>query len=345
MNSLHPATTSLISPQEPAGEAAASMLAAAFSRYGSFEQVRVQSVTRAPVGADEVQVRVRAAALHAGDCFLVRGSPFPMRLATGLLRPRKGIPGFDLAGEVEAVGSNVTQFRPGDLVFGASMGTCAQWVNVAAKSLAPMPQGLSFTQAAALPTSGLAALHALRDVARVQPGQRVLINGAAGGVGTFAVQIAKHFGAHVTGVCSGANVALVRQLGADEIIDYTCDDFTRSGQSYDVIFDNVENRSLTEVRRALTPTGTLVLNSGTGATGLALLVRLLKPLMLSPFTRQQLRRYLSTPRTPDLQILKDMVEAGNVQPVVSRTYALTGTADALRHIASGHAQGKLVVEL
>ena len=218
-----------------------------------------------------------------------------MRLESGLLRPKNGVPGYDFAGRVEAVGPGVTMFQPGDEVFGATKGTCAEYVRVAEDKLALKPANLSYEQAAALPTSALAALHGLRDAGKLQPGQKVLINGASGGVGSFAVQIAKAFGAEVTGVTSTNNVEMVRSLGADHVIDYTREDFTKGGPRYDLIFDNVENRSLRDCRRALTPSGTLVLNSGTGARGLAMLVRLLRPLVLSPFLQQNLRRYLSHP--------------------------------------------------
>jgi NADPH:quinone reductase-like Zn-dependent oxidoreductase len=194
-----------------------------------------------------------------------------------------------------------------------------------------------------VPTSALAALHALRDAAKVQPGQKVLINGASGGVGTFAVQIAKSFGAEVTGVCSTANVNMVRSIGADRVIDYTQEDFTLGGQRYDLIFDNVENRSLSDCRRALTPVGTLLLNSGTGAEGFELMVRLVKPLVLSPFVRQTLRRYLSKPNHRDLVVLKELVESGKLTPVIDKTYPLQETAAALRHIEHGHARGKVVI--
>ncbi|MCB1097528.1 MAG: NAD(P)-dependent alcohol dehydrogenase, partial [Verrucomicrobiae bacterium] len=216
------------------------MKAIAYDHYGSFEVLKIRHIDKPKVKADEVLVRVRAAGLHIGDCFSVRGAPLVMRIATGLLKPKHGVPGFDLAGEVEAVGENVTQFQPGDEVFGASNGTCAEYVCAASDKLALKPECLSFEQAAAMPTSALAALHALRDVAKVQPGQKVLINGASGGVGTFAVQIAKSFGAEVTGVCSTTNVDMVRSLGADDVIDYTQEDFTQAGPMYDLIFDNVE---------------------------------------------------------------------------------------------------------
>jgi NADPH:quinone reductase-like Zn-dependent oxidoreductase len=319
------------------------MKAIVHDSYGSLDSLSVREIPRPAVKDDEVLVRVHAAGLHVGDCLAVRGSPFIVRLATGLLKPRRGIPGFDVAGEVELVGSRVTRFRPGDQVFGACEGSCAEYVSAGEDKLAVKPASWTPAEAAALPTSGLAALHALRDVGRVQPGHGVLINGASGGVGTLAVQIARTFEAEVTGVCSTRNVGLVRSLGADHVIDYTREDFTRGGRRYDVIFDNVENRSLSECRRALAPTGTLILNSGTGAHGLRMLVRLVKPLVVSPFVRQRLRRYLSTPNHADLEVLKGLVESGKLRVVVARTYPLHETAAALSEIEGGHVHGKLVV--
>ncbi len=268
-----------------------------------------------------------------------------MRLATGLLKPKHGIPGYDVAGRVEAAGNNVKRFRPGDEVFGATTGTCAEYVRAGEDELVHKPENLTPEEAAAIPTSALAALHALRDVGKVRPGQKVLINGASGGVGTFAVQIARSFGAEVTGVCSRGNVDMVRSIGADHVIDYTREDFTRGGQRYDLVFDNVENRTLSDCRRALTSDGTLILNSGSGAQGFELLVRLVKPLMLSPFVRQNLRRYLSIPNHEDLVVLKELVESGKLAPVIDRTYPLRETAAALGYIEQGHARGKVVISV
>jgi NADPH:quinone reductase-like Zn-dependent oxidoreductase len=205
------------------------------------------------------------------------------------------------------------------------------------------PANLAFEEAPAIPTSAVAALHGLRDAAQVQPGQTVLINGASGGVGTFAIQIAKALGAEVTGVCSTANVDLVRSLGADHVIDYTQEDFTAGSRRYDVVFDNVENRALSDVRRAVVPDGVLILNSGTGADGFALVVRLVWPLLLSLFGRPKMRRFLSTPNQVDLEALKALVDAGALRPVIDTTYPLQGTPVALRHIEGGHARGKVVV--
>lgn len=319
------------------------MRAVVQDRYGSPEVLTVRDIPMPAADADQVLVRVHAAGLHVGDCFAVRGSPLPMRMATGVFKPRYGTPGFDVAGRIEAVGDKVTRFRPGDEVFGSCRGACAEHVVAGEDRLAPKPASLTFAEAAAVPTSALAALHALRDVGRVKPGQRVLINGASGGVGTFALQIAKSFGAEVTGVCGPANVDLVRSLGADRVIDYSRDDFTQGGRQYDLVLDNVENRSLADCRRVLKPSGTLILNSGTGARGFRLLVRLAAPLVLSPFSRQTLRRYLSSPNHRDLVTLAELVESGKLRPVVGRTYPMHETAAALRHIEAGHARGKVVI--
>ena len=311
--------------------------------YGSPDLLELSDIDKPVVSDDEVLVRVHAAGLHIGDCFGVRGAPFAMRMVTGLLKPKYGVPGFDVAGQVEAVGNNVKQFQPGDEVFGGCNGACAEYVCAREEKLALKPANLTFEEAAAVPTSALAALRALRDVGKVQPEQKILINGASGGVGTFAVQIAKSFGAEVTGVCSTANMDMVRSIGADHLIDYTQDDFAQGGPRYDLIFDNVENRSLSDCRRALTPSGTLILNSGTGASGLRFLVRLVKPLVISPFVRQNLRRYLSVPNHEDLVVLRELIESGKLIPVIDKMYPLGETPVALGYIEGGHARGKVVI--
>jgi NADPH:quinone reductase-like Zn-dependent oxidoreductase len=311
--------------------------------YGPIGRLAPREVELPALGEDDVLVRVHAAALHVGDVFAVTGSPFLVRLATGLGRPKYGVPGFDLAGTVAAIGSAVTRFAVGDEVFGTGRGTAAEYARAGEHELAPKPAGLTFNEAAAIPTSGLAALHGLRDAGRLKAGQRVLINGASGGVGTFAIQIAKASGAHVTGVASTRNLEVMRSLGADEVIDYTREDFTTQASAWDLILDNVENRPLSDVRRALTPDGTLVLNSGTGARGLRMLVRLLRPIILSPFSRQSMRRFVSNPKQADLVALKDLVEAGKLRPVIGRTYPLEDAVAALERIAGGHARGKVVL--
>ncbi|MGB8328567.1 MAG: NAD(P)-dependent alcohol dehydrogenase [Polyangiales bacterium] len=321
------------------------MKAIVHDEYGSLDLLELRDIEEPAVGDDQVLVRAHAAGLHVGDCFSVRGAPLVMRFATGLLKPKRGVPGFDVAGRVEAVGKNVKVFRPGDEVFGACNGACAELVCVEQDTLAEKPSRLSFEQAAAIPTSALAALHALRDVAKLQPGQEVLINGASGGVGTYAVQIAKSLGAQVTGVCSTTNVELVLGIGADHVIDYAQADFTTGQQRYDLIFDNVENRSLSELRRALTPRGMLILNSGTGAQGIAMMVRLVKPLLLSPFVSHDLCRYLSVPNHNDLLVLKDLVDSGELTPAIDRIYPLDQTPAALAYVEGGHARGKVIVRI
>ncbi|HVG62448.1 MAG TPA: NAD(P)-dependent alcohol dehydrogenase [Hyalangium sp.] len=313
--------------------------------YGSPELLKLREIDQPTIGDDEILVRVHAAGLNPADCFSVRGEPFVVRMMTGLLKPRHGVPGLDMAGQVTAVGKSVRMFKPGDEVFGSCNGSCAEYASTKENQLAPKPANLTPVQAAALSTAGLAALHGLRDAGKLQAGQKVLINGAAGGVGTFAVQIAKAFGAEVTGVCGTANVELVRSLGADQVVDYTREDFTQREERYDLILDNVENRSLSECRRVLTPRGTLIVNSGTGASGMKLMIRLLKPLVVSPFVSQNLRRYVSMPNHADLVVLKDLAESGKLTPVVNQTYPLSRTPEALLHIEGGHARGKVVITL
>jgi NADPH:quinone reductase-like Zn-dependent oxidoreductase len=313
--------------------------------YGPLETLERREIEPPKPGEGEVVVRVHAAGLHIGDVFAMEGKPFLVRLSTGLRRPTYGVPGFDLAGTVTAVGSGVSRVSIGDEVFGSGRGTAAEYATAKEDELVPKPTGLTWLQAGVISTSGLAALHGLRDAGRIQAGQRVLINGASGGVGTFAVQIAKAFGAEVTGVTSTANVGLVESLGADEVIDYTREDFTRRTGAFDLILDNIENRTLSDVRRALAPKGTLVLNSGTGASGVRMLMRLARPVVLSPFGSQTMRRYLSTPNAADLLVLKDMVDTGRVVPAIDRCYSLDEAVDALRHIKGGHARGKVVLSV
>ena len=312
--------------------------------YGSPEVLESADVDRPAVGDDDVLVRVRAASVHPGDYFIMTGEPYVVRLAFGLRRPRHPIPGRDLAGVVAAVGKDVADLQPGDEVFGwSTTGTLAEYACVPADQLVRTPANLSAGQAAAVPTSGLTALQALRDIAHVQPGQAVLITGASGGVGTFAVQIAKALGAVVTGVCSTRNMELVRSVGADHVIDYTRTDFTRTGLRYDVIFDSMEAQSLSEVRRALTPTGTLIPNSGRGGRWVGPLGRIVKARARSLFTRQTLRPFLSVGKRQDLLDLAELLEAAHLTPVIDRTYPLSEAAEALRYVGAGHTRGKVVV--
>ena len=308
------------------------------NEYGSPDVLELKEIDKPVVKDNDVLVRVHAAALHAGDYYCMRGMPYLVRLSVGLPKPKNYVPGFDVAGHVEAVGKNVTRFQAGDEVFGACNGTCAEYACAAEGNFEPKPANLTFEQAAAVPTSAVAALHGLRDAGKVQPGQKVLINGASGGVGTFAVQIAKSFGAEVTGVCSTRNVDMVRSIGADHVIDYTQEDFTQSGQRYDLILDNVANRSLSDCRRALTPQGTLIPNSGNAGMGYVI-----KAIVLSVFVRQQGRPYLAVPKNEDLVVLKELIESGKVTPVIDRTYPLSETPEAMGYVGEGHARGKVVI--
>lgn len=315
-------------------------------RYGPPSALQLTEVPVPQPGRGDVLVRVGAASVHPGDCFVMAGEPYVIRLVFGLRRPRNGIPGRDLAGVVEAVGKDVTALRPGDAVFGwSTAGTLAEYARVPAGNLVPVPAGVTIGQAATVPTSALTALQALRDVANVRPGQAVLVTGASGGVGSFAVQIAKSFGAEVTGVCSTGNVELVRSLGADHVLDYTRTDFTCGKEHYDVILDNVEARPLAAARRALTPTGTLIPNSGRGGRWIGPLGRIAKARVLSGFTRQRLRPFSSAEKRADLLALADLLAAGRVRPVVDRPYPLAEAADALRYVAAGHTRGKVVITL
>ncbi len=307
--------------------------------YGSADVIESREVDRPSVADDEVLVRVHAASLAAGDYFGMRGFPFPIRMVVGFPRPKKDhVVGLDLAGCVEAVGRSVTRFKPGDEVFGEGHGACAELACAPEAMLALKPRELSFEQAAALPTSGATALQALRDHGKVQPGQRVLVNGASGGVGTFAVQIAKVLGADVTGVCSTGNVEAVRSIGADHVIDYTGEDFTQGEARYDVILDNVASHSFAAYRRVLRPGGTLLPSSGHAGMGY-----IFKAFLLSLFVRRQGRPFVARANGDDLDTLGELVEAGRITPVIDRTYPLDETAEAFRYLDQGHARGKVVV--
>ncbi|PVE20118.1 NAD(P)-dependent alcohol dehydrogenase [Arthrobacter sp. Bz4] len=320
------------------------MRAAVQYRYGPPSVLEVSEVGLPLPGRGEVLVRVSAASVHPGDYFVMTGEPYMVRLVFGLRRPRHGIPGMDLAGVVAAVGKDVTVLRPGDEVFGwSTAGALAEYACVPADNLVSIPANLSVADAAAVPTSAMTALQALRKIANVQPGQTVLVTGASGGVGSFAVQIAKAFGAEVTGVCSTRNVDLVRSLGADHVIDYTTTDFTRSDKRYDVILDNVEAQPLAAVRRALTPTGILIPNSGRGGHWFGPVGRIVKARVLSGFTRQQLKPFTSIGKRQDLLTLADLLTTGQVTPVIDRTYPLDDAADALSYVGAGHTRGKVVI--
>ena len=333
-------------PRVPGARPAGSMRAAVQHRYGPPSVLESSKVGIPSPGPGDVLVQVGAASVHPGDYFIMTGEPYVVRLVFGLRRPRHGIPGRDLAGVVAAVGKDVTALHPGEGVFGwSATGTLAEYACVPADHLVAVPANLSVVDAAAVPTSAMTALQALRDIANVQPGQTVLVTGASGGVGSFAVQIGKAFGAEVTGVCSTRNVEVVRSLGADHVVDYTRTDFTGTGQRYDVILDNVEAQPLAAVRRALTPTGTLIPNSGRGGRWLGPIGRIVTARVLSGFTRQQLKPFTSIPKRQDLLTLADLLTTGQVTPLIDRTYPLDEAADALRHVGAGHTRGKVVVTI
>ena len=309
--------------------------------YGSTEVLQSRDIAVPEIGDDEVLVRVHAASIHVGDWILMTGSPFVMRLATGLRKPKNPVPGTDIAGTVEAVGAAVTHLRPGDDVFGWGAGAFAEYAQATEDQFIKKPASLTFEQAAAIGVSASTALQLLRDDGKVQPGQKVLINGASGGVGTFAVQIAKALGAEVTGVTSTRNVELVRSIGADHVIDYTREDFTEDGPRYDLILDNVGNHSMAQTRRALTPTGTLISNGGGHADGK--LGRTIRAMLASMVVRQQASPTVKTQNRDDLVALKDLIEAGKVTPVIDRTYPLIEAPAAIGHVAAGHARGTVVM--
>jgi NADPH:quinone reductase-like Zn-dependent oxidoreductase len=311
--------------------------------YGTQEELTLRDIDKPSIGDGEVLVRVRAASIHVGDWILMTGSPFVMRLATGLRKPRNRVPGTDLAGTVEAVGKDVQRLRPGDEVFGWCAGAFAEYARATEDQLIKKPANLTFDQAAAVGVSASTALQLLRDDGKVGTGRKVLINGASGGVGSFAVQIAKAFGADVTGVCSTNNVELVRSIGADHVIDYTREDFTKGTERYDVILDNVGNHSMAATRRALTPLGTLISNGGGHADGK--LGRTLRTLLVSMFVRQQASPTVKTQNHDDLVALKDLVDAGSIAPVIAATYPLSRTPEAIGHVAAGHARGTVIITI
>jgi NADPH:quinone reductase-like Zn-dependent oxidoreductase len=316
--------------------------------YGEADVLRPAEIARPTIGDDEVLVRVVAAGVDQGAWHLMAGLPYPVRLAGyGVRAPKTPVRGRELAGRVEAVGRSVTTLRPGDEVFGVAEGTFAEYAPAAAAKLAPKPASLSFQQAAALPISGVTALQAVRDQGRVTAGDRVLVIGASGGVGSFAVQIAKAFGAEVTGVASTAKVDLVRSLGADHVIDYRLGDDLGAGErGYDVIIDTGGNRPLRVLRRALTPTGTLVLvGAETGGRWLGGTDRQLRAMALSRFVRQRLRTFISSENAADLLALSALVESGAVTPAVDRVFPLAETPAAIRHMREGKARGKVVIDV
>lgn len=315
--------------------------------YGSPDVLRCEEVEKPIPGADEVLIRVRAASVNPYDFHLMRGTPRVFRVTMGLRRPKPPGLGADVAGEVEAVGRNVTRFRPGDAVFGACREAFAEYACTSESRLARKPERVTFEQAASTPIAASTALQGLRDAGHIRAGQKVLINGAAGGVGTFAVQIAKSYGADVTGVCSTRNLDMVRSLGADSVIDYTRQDFTASGQRYDLIFDLVTNHSVRACRRVLGPEG-IFLGVGVGPGG-SILRFLARGFIVWPvssrFGRQKFAFFAAKIAAADLSVLGDLMETGKVKPVIDRRYRLDAAPEAIRYVEGGHARGKVVIRL
>jgi NADPH:quinone reductase-like Zn-dependent oxidoreductase len=331
------------------------MKAIVYHEYGSPDVLQLKDIDKPLVKDDEVLVRVHAASVNRLDWHLMRGSPYISRLQAGLRKPTDSVLGADVAGEVEAVGKHVTRFQPGDEVFGSlfghGFGALAEFVSVSDDLLELKPANVSFEQAAAVPVAALTALQGLRDHGRIESAHKVLIIGASGGVGTFAVQIAKSFGAEVTGVCSTRNVDMVRSIGADHVIDYTQEDFTQGGQRYDLVFELAGSHSPSEIRRVLTSEGTLVLIGHGESEGrwIGPFGRMIRALVLSRFVSQRMvsytakPNYSSGPNTGDLATLKELIEGGKITPVIDRTYSLSEIPEALRYLEEGHARGKLVI--
>jgi NADPH:quinone reductase-like Zn-dependent oxidoreductase len=332
----------------PAARAAGPSMQAVVRRcYGSADELRIEEVAKPQPRDNEILVKVRAASVNPLDWHIMHGTPYIVRLDAGVGKPKDIRLGVDFSGTVEAVGRDVTQFKPGDAVFGGHDGAFAEYVAMRAdRSVVPKPDNMSFEQAAAAPIAGLTALQALRDKGHIRAGEKVLINGASGGVGTFAVQIAKSYGAEVTGVCSTKTLAMVRSLGADHVIDYTAEDFTQLPQRYDLILDTVGSHSLLQYRRVLTPHGILVVVGGP-STGLFIgpLVTPIKALLLTPFVSQRFEPLLAEFNPEDLRTLGQLMQSGKLTPVIDRQYPLAETPDAMRYVEAGHAHGKVLLNV
>ncbi len=318
------------------------MKAIVITKYGSPDVLQFKEIEKPTAKDSEVLVKVLAASVNPLDWHSMRGAPFFVRLSEGLRKPKSSRLGADIAGRVEAVGKNVTQFKPGDEVFGATWGSFAEYVSVPEeKALALKPANISFESAAAVPVAAFTAIQALRDKGHVQSGQKVLINGASGGVGTFAVQIAKSFGAEVTGVCSTRNLDMVRKIGADHVIDYTKEDFTKNGQRYDLILDAVGNHSVSDYKRALSPEGICVV------VGFGGLYRMFQHLLLGSLAsktgKKKIGSMMARQKKKDVVLVKELIEAGKVVPVIDRSYTLSEVPEAIRYLEQGHAQGKVVI--
>ena len=336
--------------QEPIETGEPHMKAVVYTDYGSPDVLEIRDVKKPVPNDDQVLIKVRAASINPLDWHFMEGTPYIMRaIGVGLRKPKDPRLGVDMSGQVEAVGKNVTQFKPGDEVFGGRTGAFAEYVCARAdRAVVLKPANVTFEQAASVPIAAITALQGLRDKGKIQAGQKVLINGASGGVGTFAVQIAKSFGADVTGVCSTRNLDLVRSLGADHVIDYTKEDFTKGEQRYDLILDNVGTQPLSGFRRVLQPNGICVMIGGGGPNDGGLigpLSRPVKALLLSPFISQKMSMLMAELNKKDLTILGDMMQAGTVKPVIDRTYPLSQIAEAIRYLEQGHARGKVIITI
>jgi NADPH:quinone reductase-like Zn-dependent oxidoreductase len=334
--------------QEPIETGEPHMKAVVYTNYGSPDVLEIRDVKKPVPNDDQILIKVRAAAVNPLDWHFMEGTPYIMRaMGVGLRKPKDPRLGVDYAGQVEAVGKNVTQFKPGDEVFGGKTGAFAEYVCARAdRALALKPANITFEQAASVPIAAITALQALRDKGKVHAGQKVLINGASGGVGTFAVQIAKSFGADVTGVCSTRNLDLVRSLGADHVIDYTKEDFTKGDERYDVILDNVGTQPLSGFRHALQPKGICVMIGGGGPNDGGLIGPMGRPivaLLMSPFISQKMGMMMAELNKEDLTILGDLMQSGKVKPVIDRTYPLSRIAEAMRYLEAGHARGKVII--
>ncbi|MDH4047531.1 MAG: NAD(P)-dependent alcohol dehydrogenase [Gammaproteobacteria bacterium] len=322
------------------------MKAIAYHCYGSTEVLQIEDVVKPTPASNEVLVRVSAASVNPLDWHYMRGSPYFMRLGSGIGAPKDSRLGVDFAGIVEAVGKGVTKFKPGDEVFGGRTGAFGEYVIVPEdKAIVLKPANVTFGQAAALPVAAVTALQALRDKGQLKPGQKVLINGASGGVGTFAVQIAKSFGAEVTGVCSTRNVDMVRSLGADHVIDYKSENYTERDERYDLIIDNVGNHSPSANRRVLDSNGKLVIIGGPKGNWLGPIMNVLKAALISQFVDQELGTMLAQLRQPDLVVLADLMETGQIRSVIDRTYSLDEVPQAIEYSESGRARGKIIIDL
>ena len=323
------------------------MKAIVYCDYGKSDVLKIENVEKPVPTDDQLLVKVRAVSVNPFDWHFMRGTPYLMRMETGLRKPKSMRLGVDFAGVVEAVGKNVTIFKPGDEVFGGKRGAFAEYLTIRADSgVAIKPANISFEQAGGVAIAGLTALQAVRDKGKVQPGQKVLINGASGGVGTFAVQIAHAFGANVTGVCSGKNVDMVKSLGADQVIDYTKEDFAKGDQKYDVILDNVPNHSLADLRRVMPPNGKYIMIGGGGpddGNWIGPFGRVIHTLLIKPFIKQEMGMMMADPSQKDYMAMADLMQSGKVTPVVDRTYKFEELPAAIAYLEEGHARGKVAI--